>query len=265
MRREVILSASYSETGRSGTGAKDRDPVRWCVFLDVDGTLIDIAPTPDAVYVNPRLCEQLAETSTRLDGALALVSGRTIAAIDGLFAPHCWPVAGLHGLERRDATGRVHSVAIDAGALDAVRGQLAAAVDAVPGALLEDKGLTLALHYRAVPEREAELRRVVRDAAATAGDGYRVLEGKRVFEIKPVAATKATAIRAFLAEAPFAGRRPVFVGDDVTDLDGFAAVEDVGGLSIAVGDRVDAQRRVASPRDVRALLSDLAEGRAPDR
>jgi len=88
-----------------------------------------------------------------------------------------------------------------------------------------------------------------------------VLEGKRVLEVKPAIATKADAIRAFLLEPPFIGRRPVFVGDDITDLDGFAAVEGLGGLSVAVGDRVDAQLRVASPRDVRALLSDLSEGR----
>jgi trehalose 6-phosphate phosphatase len=260
-----MLLVLNPESGRSDTGDINRNLDRWCVFLDVDGTLLDIAPTPDAVYVNPRLCEQLVETFSRLQGALALVSGRPISAVDKLFAPHRWPVAGLHGLERRDASGRVHSAVTDAGALDAVRGQLAAAVAAAPGTLLEDKGLTIAVHFRAVPEREAELRRAVRAAAATLGEGYRVLEGKRVLELKPVVATKASAIRAYLAEPPFAGRRPLFVGDDVTDLDGFAAVEEVGGLSIAVGDRVDAQQRVASPRDVRALLADLAEGRAPDQ
>jgi trehalose 6-phosphate phosphatase len=117
------------------------------------------------------------------------------------------------------------------------------------------------VHFRAVPQHEPTLRRLVGVIAARLGPRYQVLEGKRVLELKPAAATKADAIRGYLAEEPFAGRRPVFVGDDITDLDGFGVVESLGGVSVAVGDRVDAQLRVASPRDVRALLSDLAEGR----
>jgi trehalose 6-phosphate phosphatase len=236
----------------------------WCLFLDVDGTLLDIAPTPDAVRVEDSLKELLAATSDALRGALALVSGRSIATLDALFAPHTWPAAGLHGIERRDATGSIHFAAPDspdAPALDLAREALAAVVAAAPGALLEDKGRTLALHYRAIPEREAELRRAVRAVADRLGDHYHVLEGNRVLELKPAAATKADAIRAFMGEVPFAGRRPIFVGDDLTDLDGFAAVERAGGISVAVGDRVQAQVRVASPRDVRMLLADLAEGR----
>jgi trehalose 6-phosphate phosphatase len=200
-----------------------------------------------------------------LDGALALVSGRPIATLDRLFAPRCWAAAGLHGLERRDAAGRLHGVGAPHPLLHEVRELLAAAVADAPGALLEDKGITLAVHYRAVPAREPQLRRAVQAAVEGLGEAFHVLEGDHVLEIKPAAANKAEAIRAFLSEPPFAGRRPIFVGDDVTDLDGFAAVESAGGLSIAVGDRVDAQCRVASPRDVHALLADLAEGRELDR
>ncbi len=129
--------------------------------------------------------------------------------------------------------------------------------------LLEDKGPAIAVHYRAAPEIEPALRRVLEDVAAELAPDYHLLEGKRVFELKPTSATKADAVRAFMREPPFAGRRPIYVGDDVTDLDGFAAVESVGGLSVAVGDRVQAQLRVASPRDVRALLADLSERRSP--
>jgi trehalose 6-phosphate phosphatase len=238
---------------------------RWCLFLDVDGTLIDIAPTPDAVRVAPGLPTLMMDACRALDGALALVSGRPIATLDRLFAPRCWAAAGLHGLERRDATGRMHGAAVPHPHLGEVRDLLVAAVAEAPGALLEDKGITLAVHYRAVPSREPQLRRAVQAAVEGLGEAFHVLEGDHVLEIKPAAANKAEAIRAFLSEPPFAGRRPIFVGDDVTDLDGFAAVESAGGLSIAVGDRVDAQCRVASPRDVHALLADLAEGRELDR
>jgi trehalose 6-phosphate phosphatase len=236
---------------------------RWCLFLDVDGTLIDIAPTPDAVRVAPGLPTLLMDACRALGGALALVSGRPIATLDRLLAPRRWAAAGLHGLERRDATGRLHGAADPHPRLGEVRDTLVAAVACVPGALLEDKGITLAVHYRAAPAREPQLRRAVYAAAAPLGAAFHVLDGDHVLEIKPAAANKADAIRAFLAEPPFAGRRPIFIGDDLTDLDGFAAVEQAGGHSVAVGDRVLAQRRVASPREVHALLADLVEGRFP--
>lgn len=249
----------------SSLAARKRlDPVggEWCLFLDVDGTLLEIAPTPDAVVVDDSLKDLLVHTRHALNGAVALVSGRGIAVLDELFAPHRFAAAGLHGLERRDASGALHMAPFDIDpAFEAAREALTGVVDAMPGVLLEDKKASLAVHFRAVPQHEPALRRLVQAIADGLGPRYHVLEGKRVLELKPAIATKADAIRAFLAEPPFIGRRPVFVGDDITDLDGFAAVEALGGLSVAVGDRVDAQLRVASPRDVRALLSDLSEGR----
>jgi trehalose 6-phosphate phosphatase len=233
------------------------------LFLDVDGTLLDIAPTPDAVRVDDALRQLLCDVATALDGAVALVSGREIASLDRLFEPQRWPAAGLHGLERRDAGGRLHRHAPTRQTLAEARLQLLYLVGRLPGILLEDKGRSIAVHYRAAPEVEPELRRALAGITADLAPEYQVLEGNRVFELKPAAATKADAVRAFLDEPPFAGRRPVYVGDDVTDLDGFAAVECVGGVSVAVGDRVNAQLRVASPRDVRALLADLAERRSP--
>jgi trehalose 6-phosphate phosphatase len=257
-RRSLSNSTIHDLLGREPSVVARRD--EWCLFLDVDGTLLEIAPTPDAVHVEAELLELLTQVHDALHGAVALVSGRPIAAIDILFAPLRWPVAGLHGLERRDAAGTVHEVAARTPELAEVRRELAELSARTSGTLLEDKGLSVALHYRAAPEHEAELRRKMRDFERRLGADYHLLEGKMVLELKPTVATKADAIRAYLAEPPFAGRRPIFVGDDVTDLDGFAAVDRAGGLSIAVGDRVEAQHRVASPRDVRALLADLAEG-----
>jgi trehalose 6-phosphate phosphatase len=228
----------------------------------VDGTLLDIAPTPDAVRVEAALIELLLSTERALGGAVALVSGRALATLDELFAPLRWPAAGLHGVERRDAAGHLHVATPVDDRLDTARHALRELVTATPGVMLEDKGRTLALHYRAVPAREHTLRRTMQALASDLGDDYQLLEGKRVLELKPASATKADAIRAFLAEPPFAGRRPIFIGDDVTDVDGFAVVDGAGGVSVAVGDDVEAQLRVASPRDLRALLADLVEGRA---
>ena len=229
----------------------------------MDGTLLEIAPTPDAVRVDDHLAQLLADVASALDGAVALVSGRPIAGLDLLFAPRRWPAAGLHGLERRDAGGLLHRHAPARQRLEEARLRLLYLAARTPGVLLEDKGLAIAVHYRAAPEIEPTLRRTLTEVAAELAPDYHLLEGKQVFELKPAAATKADAVRAFMNEAPFAGRRPIYVGDDVTDLDGFAAVERVGGLSVAVGDRVQAQVRVASPRDVRALLADLSERRSP--
>ena len=229
----------------------------------MDGTLLEIAPTPDAVRVEDSLRQLLLDVQRALDGAVALVSGRAIARLDELFTPQRWPAAGLHGLERRDAAGCVHQCGPTSDRLEPAREELTAIVARTPGLLLEDKGRSLAVHYRTVPGAESALRRAVRAVAADLAPDYHVLEGSQVFELKPAIASKADAVRAFLREMPFAGRRPIYVGDDLTDLDGFAAVESAGGLSIAVGDRVQARVRVASPRDVRALLADLADGRSP--
>jgi trehalose 6-phosphate phosphatase len=259
--REVTLSSTVLPFNASFDSSAPRSSAPWCLFLDVDGTLLDIAPTPDAVVVDPSLVQLMKRVRDVLDGALALVSGRSLAQLDALFAPIRWPAAGLHGLERRDASGRIHQAGPSDPALDAARHSLADVVAHAPGALLEDKGRSLALHYRAAPALEHVLRCEIRAIGARLGSDFHVLEGRRVLELKPVAATKARAIESFLAEAPFAGRRPMFIGDDITDLDGFAAVEAAGGVSIAVGDRVEAMLRVASPRDVRVLLADIAEQR----
>lgn len=235
----------------------------WCLFLDVDGTLLEFASAPDAVHVDGALRSLLLQVARTLEGAVALVSGRAIAEIDRLFAPPQWPAAGLHGLERRDARGHLCRHATRSGRLDKARLELLRLANRTPGVLLEDKGESIAVHYRAAPEQEPVLRRLVDQVASELAPGYHVLDGSRVLEIKPSVATKADAVRAFMQEAPFTGRRPIYVGDDVTDLDGFAAVDQGGGLSVAVGDRVEAQLRLASPSEVRGLLANLAASRSP--
>lgn len=200
----------------------------------------------------------LGDVARALDGAVALVSGRALIALDGLFSPRRWPAAGLHGLERRDAAGGLHRHAPAADRLAEVRAEIASLAARHAGVLIEDKGLTVAVHYRAAPGAGPALRRAIGALAARLAPDYHGIEGRYVFELKPSCATKADAVRAFMQEAPFRGRRPIYIGDDVTDIDGFAAVEHLGGLSVAVGDRVRARQRVASPREVRVLLAGLA-------
>jgi trehalose 6-phosphate phosphatase len=205
----------------------------WAWFLDIDGTLVEIAPTPSAIHVAPGLVELLAALSRRSGGALALVSGRSVDNILDLIAPLRLPAAGLHGLERLTADGRILRPPPLPG-LDGARQALAAFAASHPGVVLEDKRLTLALHYRQVPEFEQACRQAA--AAAVAGCvGLAVAAGKMVFELRPAGSDKGGAVQAFMAEPPFAGRRPVFAGDDVTDEDGFAAVNRLGGLSVLVG------------------------------
>ncbi|MEO8463730.1 MAG: trehalose-phosphatase [Gammaproteobacteria bacterium] len=206
----------------------------WALFLDIDGTLIEIAPIPTAVRVPQRAIRVLASLHARLHGAIALVTGRRIADLDALFAPLLLPAAGVHGAERRDAAGHVTASDRDSH-LAPARRMLAAWQAAHAGTVLEDKGSSLALHYRAAPEWEAGARGALVEALAAAGPDFHIQEGKKVLELKPRAAGKGSAIEAFMDEPPFRGRCPVFVGDDLTDEDGFDAVNRLGGHSIAVG------------------------------
>lgn len=227
----------------------------WAVFLDVDGTLIDIADAPDLVHVDERLPRLLDAVRRACGGALALVSGRSLDALDALLAPMQFPAAGLHGAERRDARGRLHVRPRDP-ALHAVTTRLAAWCAAHPGTLVEDKGGAVALHYRMAPGHAEAARSEVTAALETLGPGYALQAGKCVLEIKPRGASKARAIDEFMAEQPFAGRRPVFVGDDLTDEDGFRAVREHGGVAVAVGElaHTAAQYRLADVSAVQQWL-----------
>jgi trehalose 6-phosphate phosphatase len=230
----------------------------WCLFLDVDGTLIDFTDSPLGTYADNELKALLSEVAVKLGGCLALVSGRSIRYLDALFAPLRLPSAGLHGIERRGVLGETHGASFVDEQLDGARAAMSAFVAAHPGTSLEDKGRTVAVHFRTAPHLESRIRQVMRGIAAPLGDDYHIQEGNMVLEIKPSRFTKATAIAAFLQEQPFSNRTPVFVGDDITDLDGFRVVEDRGGISIAVGDKVRAQRRLNSPAAVREWLRRIA-------
>jgi len=235
------------------------------LFLDVDGTLLEIEREPGAVHVSERLCEILADLKEAVGGALALVSGRSLQQLDRLFSPLRLSAAGLHGLERRNLRSEVVRAKPPPTLLEAARARLSAFADQHEGVLLEDKGLTLALHYRNAPEQQAAAARVAREAAAASHGALGLLEGKMVYELKPPGCDKGQAIAAFMREAPFAGRQPVFAGDDVTDEAGFAIVNQLGGLSIRIGvdERASAARH--GHEDVSAMqawLSDLLAAQA---
>ena len=232
---------------------------RWALFLDVDGTLLELAATPESVYVPERLKVLLNELSERLGGALALISGRTIEDLDRLFAPLRFCASGVHGAERREANGRIVQAAIAHDTLRDARAELTSFVQTHEGLLLEDKSFALALHYRLAPHLEDVAYQRMRAAVERLGSEYVLQPGKRVFEIRPAAWSKGTAVRTFLSEAPFAGRVPVYLGDDVTDEHAFEAVNDLQGLSVRVGEPVAtrAKFRLSSVADVQGWLSDF--------
>ena len=206
----------------------------WALFLDVDGTILHLRDTPDSVSASDALLELLEAISSRLGGAVALVSGRSIDNLDALFAPHRLPTAGLHGLERRDATGSVHRIPAPE-ALDTLRPPLLKLAGSSTKVILEDKGHALAIHYRLAPDMAGDIQDRVEELVRPHLTDLHVMHGKMVCEIKPWQADKGSAIRDFMAEVPFKGRIPVFVGDDTTDEDGFAYVNELGGHSVRVG------------------------------
>ncbi len=209
--------------------------IDWCLFLDFDGTLVEIAESPEAVRAERHLAATLAAIAERLDGAVAIVSGRPIGEVDRHLDHAAFAAAGLHGLELRLAPGLPVTTGKADPPADDVRDALAAFAAAHPGAFVEDKGMALALHYRARPDLADASRQAVR-SAVRGHAGFQVLEGKMVFEIKPAAADKGKAVCRFMDEPPFRGRVPVFAGDDVTDEDGFRAAAARGGFGIKVGD-----------------------------
>jgi trehalose 6-phosphate phosphatase len=229
----------------------------WAYFLDVDGTLIDIADTPDAVHVDDALLALIARLQRASGGAVALVSGRALSFLDHRLGALRLPLAGQHGLERRDASGRVWMHAAPPAARSAIKAALAPVLARHPGLLLEDKGLTLALHYRLAPQLAAYAHRLMARLAAAANAGLEVQRGRRVAEIKPAGVDKGAAVAAYLTEPPFARRRPVFIGDDLNDEHGFAEVNRLDGISIKVGKGTSCARyRLADVAAVRRWLAD---------
>ena len=235
------------------------DATRIALLLDFDGTLVDIAPTPDAVHVPQALCDSLARLLAATRGALALVSGRPIADLDRRFSPLKLPIVGGHGAELRVREG--NTVSAVSALPQGLRRRLAEARSLDSGILIEDKGYSLALHYRQAPQCEEALRRHIADAlAAFPAESVEVLPGKALFEVKRPGVSKGESVRLLMSHAPFAGRRAVFVGDDVTDESVFAELPALGGKGYAVGRHFAGAAGVFdSPDDVREALRRLAE------
>jgi trehalose 6-phosphate phosphatase len=231
------------------------------LFLDFDGTMVDIAPQPHAVHVPELLIGVLRDLNDYLQGAVAIISGRPIAQLDAYLAPLRLPVAGVHGAERRGADGVVHL--LNTHPLDHVEAATRALAAQHHGLLVENKRGSLALHYRQRPELE-DLCLQTMQKAVEESPGLTLLRGKMVAEAKPGGASKGRAIEDFLAEPPFTGRTPVFIGDDITDEVGFSTVQRLGGLGIKVGEGTTvAWRRVPDPTTLRRELEAAVAARTP--
>jgi trehalose 6-phosphate phosphatase len=234
------------------------DLERVSLLLDVDGTLLDIAPTPESVCVPESLVRALEKLSARMSGAVAFVSGRTIATIDTLFAPAMLAAVGCHGAEIRERPDAdVRSAPILS---DGVRACVMEIASVAPGVVIEDKGYTFALHFRAVPDAGAAvLRALMERRAFLLSQDLAILRGKEVIEIKPRWFSKGTGLAHLMRAAPFKGRTPVFLGDDTTDEDVFRVLPDFDGIGISVGRRIEgAGHMFGSPRAVRDWLAGLA-------
>lgn len=230
---------------------------RCAFFFDVDGTLAEIQSRPELVFIPPR---SLAALERLHAGGVpvAVVSGRPISQLDALLSPLHLPAAGVHGAERRTAAGELQHLALDKDVLSAIQQELAEACAKYPGLSLENKGVAFALHYRLAPELEDTARVLAEDFVSRYGEVLALQPGKCVFELKPRGASKGEVIRTFMQEAPFAGRLPVFVGDDLTDEAGFKVVNELGGLTIKVGTgATEALQRMASVDAVGAWLVEL--------
>lgn len=228
------------------------------LFLDVDGTLLEIAATPDRVRVPASLRNTLQLSFEREQGALALLSGRSLEELDELFSPCIFPASCKHGLEVRLPSGEVIRPNIDASVLDGARRWLGILEKDNRGLVLEDKGVALAMHYRLAPKVAAEVAVVMNEMVAELGDSFVVRPGKCVYELMPRAFDERSAIQLLMRQRAFGGRTPVFVGDDLTDEVGFQAVNEMGGHSIRVGnlEETAARYRFSSVSTVVAWLRD---------
>lgn len=233
----------------------------WALFLDFDGTLVDLAPTPEAIVVPPHLPSLLRALSSRFDGAVAVITGRSLVNLDRHlgFSP---PAAGQHGAELRLQSSAVPTNP-SASAPAALRQRVGELAAAWPGLVVEDKGATLAVHYRAVPEAAKYVNAALAELAQASANTLEVVMGKSVCEVRPAGINKGAALDAFLRAPTFSGRLPLMVGDDVTDEAGFAAALRAGGSAIKVGEgETCAPWRLPAPEAVYAWLSADLEERA---
>jgi trehalose 6-phosphate phosphatase len=234
--------------------------LRQCaLLLDIDGTILDLAPAPQEVWVPAELRNTLSRLEDLTGGALALVSGRSLHDIDLIFSPLQLATVGGHGAELRMTPGG--EAVTRARELNPVlKRNLATLTELGPGILVEDKGYSLAVHYRLAPDQGDVLRAAIQNICATVPRGtVEILPGKLVFEIKMAGINKAGAVRELMKYPPFKGRKPIFIGDDTTDEPVFPILSQFGGLGFSVGRVVaDVNGHFEKPESVRAWLSRIA-------
>lgn len=232
----------------------DRANHHWAWFLDVDGTLLEIEASPDQVTADSRLIRLLEGLSRTYEGAVALISGRSLEQLDRIFGGFRPAAAASHGLERRLPDGTVMNDASDVPP-DCIE-RITALAAQHPGLLVEQKPHSIGLHYRARPELEHEVLQAMEKIHAELDNDTRLMLGKMVVEVLPAEANKGSAIRSFMSKKPFEGRMPIFVGDDVTDEYGFTVVNELDGMSVRVGNAAGsaANWQLQSVADLRTWL-----------
>lgn len=229
-------------------------------FLDVDGTLLSIAASPELAVPNAAVCDLLSRLSAASEGALALVSGRPLRELDRMFAPHRFPTAAQHGAELRFPDGKVTWWETHLPALHAIGTKLRKLAASDARIRIEDKGLAIGLHYRSAPQLGKRLAPAMLELLAPY-PMLRLQPGKCVLEICAADSGKGRAVENFMHHPPFAGRKPVYIGDDLTDESGFTAVNNLNGISIKVGgEPTVAQYRLPDPSAVRGWLAERMEG-----
>lgn len=230
---------------------------RWALFVDLDGTLLDVCAKPERVIAAHDVIRLLPALQRTFNGAVALLSGRPIRDVDRILFPLQLPCAGLHGAERRSSDGKMTRLTIDGTVLSEVRAAVRC-VGGRRGVELEDKCMGFAVHTRSVSAAYEEAEESIAAIADRSHGFFRLLRGHNIIELVPKAASLGHALLAFLDEPAFVGRRPLVFGDDATDADAFCAAIERNGVSIAVGDHAPASEHwVASPRECRRLLSEL--------
>lgn len=233
----------------------------WAWFLDVDGTLLEIEARPDLVSADEPLLGLLEGLRRAYGGAIALISGRSLQQLDEIFGGHRLAAAGSHGVEQRLPDGRLVNEASGVPGVSVER--VLDFAKRHPGLLVEQKPYSIGVHYRARPELEATVIKAMERIQAELDNEAKLMRGKMVVELLPAAANKGSAIRSFMSTAPFAGRLPLFIGDDVTDEHAFATVNEFGGMSIKIGSAEGslAKWQLRSVADLRTWLRSALDAR----
>jgi trehalose 6-phosphate phosphatase len=241
------VSATYQQSARQIPFSRN-----WALFLDIDGTILELAETPGQVVVSARLRGLVRNLNTAMGTALALVSGRSLSGIDDLFQIPSLSAAGLHGVEcRTGVDGITHVQSVDESVMQSFRSRLKCCIGRYPGLVLEDKKLSIAIHFRRAAHLQTAVEKILHETIADHDSAFHIQHGKMIAEIKPRGADKGFAIRRLMQAPPFRDRSPVFIGDDITDEDGFLVINEMHGTSIKVGaGRTGAAYRLAQPAEV---------------